>query len=350
MFPLINKTHYSIQKAFTKPEELAKVCKEMGYTSCGLIDGCTLGGAMDFATACKSEGIKPIYGCDFSDKEKKLIVVARNLAGWKRLLRLVTKNFEFGSPDEDSVFLDKNDLLGDSLIVISSDPSFLLSDHSFLYSDVAIKPSYYAKKEGISSYQILRALDLKVHLPKLRQSPPELFNEDLSIPDLNSWAVFSQAQLDNLHRIDELCESYKITQDPKLPHFKCPDGMTEIQYLTQLCRDGWVRLINGKVDKREHDRYAARVKQELKVIELANLSGYFLIVWDFVKEARDKGILVGPGRGSCGGCLVSYLLRITLIDPLPYDLLFSRFYNASRSYPKHVNFTEYKFVDDWRDI
>lgn len=349
MFPLLNKTHYSIQKAFTKPEELAKSAKAAGYTACGIIDNCTLAGCMEFYSACKDAGIKPIFGCDFSDKEKKLIILAINLQGWKQLMRLVTRNAEY-TGDDDINFVNKT-MLSNDLIVISSDPAYLSSSaHSFTYDAVALELCCYPKPSDKLSYQILRALDLKEHLPKLQQQPPELFNEDLSLPDQAAWGRFSSEQIANLALIELLCESYKITQDPKLPHFECPDGMKEIDYLTHLCREGWKEFIVGKVPKERHAEYAARVKQELKVIELANLSGYFLIVWDFIKQARDKNILVGPGRGSAGGCLVSYLLRITLIDPIPYGLLFSRFYNSSRSYPKHVSFGEYKFVDDWRNV
>jgi len=349
MFPLLNKTHYSIQKAFTKPDELAKSAKAMGYTSCGIVDNITLAGCMEFYSACKDAGVKPIFGCDFSDKEKKLIVIAINLKGWRQLMKLVTRCWEFSGDDEVN-FIDKTNISSD-LIIISSDPAYLsLSAHSFHYDSVALELCCYPKSSDKLSYQILRALDLKEHLPKLQQQPPVLFNEDLSLPDQTAWARFSPEQIANLALIDTLCESYKITQDPKLPHFSCPDGMTEIEYLTHLCREGWKQFVVGKVPKDRHQEYADRVKKELKVIELANLSGYFLIVWDFIKQARDQNILVGPGRGSAGGCLVSYLLRITLIDPIPYGLLFSRFYNASRSYPKHVSFGEYKFVDDWRNV
>ena len=345
--PLVNKTHFSIQEAFSKPDTLAKKAKELGYTSCGLIDNQSVSGAVEFSAECKKAGIKPILGCDFSDKEKKLIIIARNLAGWKQLIKLVTKNFELAPQEEDnpSTFVYPPDLAGSSLIVISSDSSFLLSDHSYHIDSVALKPSYYIEPSDISSFLVLRSLELKQPLAVVKG----LYTEDLSFPDQDVWNSFNAQQIVNLSAIDELCEPYSILQDPKLPHFECPNGLTEIQYLTDLCREGWKKLINGKVAKSEHEKYAARVKQELRVIELANLSGYFLIVWDFIKQARDKEVLVGPGRGSAGGCLVSYLLGITLIDPIPYDLLFSRFYNSSRSYPKHVSFGEYKFVDDWRN-
>jgi hypothetical protein len=158
---------------------------------------------------------------------------------------------------------------------------------------VALKPSYYIESSEVSSFLVLRSLDLKQPLAEVKK----LYTEDLSFPSQDVWNSFNAEQIINLSAIDELCESYSILQDPKLPHFECPNGMTEIQYLTELCREGWRKLINGKVAKSEYEKYAARVKQELRVIELANLSGYFLIVWDFIKQARDQEVLVGPGRG-----------------------------------------------------
>ncbi len=350
MYPIINKTHFSLLQAFSKPDALAKAAKGQGYTSCGLMDNLSVSGAVEFASECKKAGIKPILGCDFSDKKEKdglfsytLYVIAKNLIGWKKLINLVTTHNRDGCIEPES-------LADPSLIVISDSSLFLLSENSFRLEDVAIKPSYYIKETDKISYQTLRALDLKISLSELDKNPPQLYKEDLSFPTSDKWSSFTQLQLDNLAKIDSMCESYSILQDPKLPHFECPNGMSEIEYLTELCREGWKTHIATKIDKKDHPIYAARIKQELKVIELANLSGYFLIVWDFIKDARDKGILVGPGRGSAGGCLVSYLLRIILINPIPYDLSFPRFYNASRSYPKHVSFSEYKFVDDWRNI
>jgi DNA polymerase-3 subunit alpha len=88
----------------------------------------------------------------------------------------------------------------------------------------------------------------------------------------------------------------------------------------------------------------------MKVIELANLSGYFLIVSDFVNKGRADGQLCSVGRGSSAGCLVSDLIGINLVDPMPYGLLFSRFFNAARAYPKHLSFDEYPFIDEFRDF
>jgi DNA polymerase-3 subunit alpha len=125
-----------------------------------------------------------------------------------------------------------------------------------------------------------------------------------------------------------------------LPKFECPDGLTEEEYLKKLCRIGWrENLINtGKVSSPEiKQKYADRFNEELNVIKGANLFGYFLIVQDIISYVNKQGWLSGPGRGSAAGCLISYLIGITQIDPIEYDLLFARFYNAGRNTADHIS-------------
>lgn len=130
--------------------------------------------------------------------------------------------------------------------------------------------------------------------------------------------------------VAEKCEKYNILSEPKLPKISCPDGMTDVQYLRQLCREGWKKRIGSKIPKSEHDVYAERVKYELSVIEEKTFSSYFLILSDLLGWVRSQGQLPGPGRGSAAGCLVSYLSQITAVNPIPHELLFERFMNPGR--------------------
>jgi DNA polymerase-3 subunit alpha len=119
---------------------------------------------------------------------------------------------------------------------------------------------------------------------------------------------------------------------PVLPQFPYPSEFNnESEYLRQLCREGWKQKIEKYIDKSYHHKYVDRIKYELEVLENAGLSSYFLIVRDILQFVRDNGWLPGPGRGSAAGCLVSYLIGITNIDPIKYDLLFERFYNSGRN-------------------
>lgn len=138
-------------------------------------------------------------------------------------------------------------------------------------------------------------------------------------------------ELANTNYVADMCESYDILSKPLLPEFKCPIGYNPDEYLRQLCREGWQAKIQGKIPKLEQSTYADRVKYELEVLQGAGLSSYFLMLDDIIKYTRSNGWLVGAGRGSAAGCLVSYLVGITSIDPLPYGLIFERFYNAGRN-------------------
>lgn len=353
IFPLNNKTHYSILQAYTRPDKLVAACKAHGYQSCGLIDYGNVSGAVEFAEECKKAGIKPIFGCEFEvspmagiERGLPVIVIARNLAGWRTLIKLVTRS---NHPDcyRDKALLDLSYLLSkvsSDLIILTDNYQEELNDfpHFFSLSGVAIGNAHYINDEDQESYRIVLALQAK----GLLKDVPEQVGKRLLTPD--EYSEFSTDQLVNLNRIDELCESYSIFAEPKLPTFETPNGVSQIDYLRQLCRDGWRSKIAPKVPSDQHETYRLRVLEELKVIELANLAGYFLIVADFIDHSRKLGALIGPGRGSVGGSLVAYLTNITNIDPVYYGLLFSRFFDASRSYPKHVSFDEYRFVDDWR--
>ena len=125
-----------------------------------------------------------------------------------------------------------------------------------------------------------------------------------------------------------------------LPSFECPNGISQDEYLTELCRVGWKnKLIDKDVvsTKEKKEEYAERVKHELSVIFKAGLSGYFLVVQDIVNEVKRRGWIAGVGRGSSAGSLVSYLTGITGVDPIKYGLLWARFYNEGRNTKDHVS-------------
>jgi DNA polymerase-3 subunit alpha len=142
----------------------------------------------------------------------------------------------------------------------------------------------------------------------------------------------TEEELENTLKVaSEVVEYKEILHDPMLPSFPCPDNLNSNEYMRQLCRNGWKALVETRVDKSQHEKYRARVERELKVFEDAKLSGYFLICQDIINFVRRNNWLPGPGRGSAAGCLVSYLIGVTSIDPMPYNLLFERFYNAGRN-------------------
>lgn len=342
--PLINYTHYSLLKGFSKPKDIAKKCVDNGYSACGIADYKTISGAINFFQACKKAKIKPIIGCSFDN----YVLFAKNKDGWFDLIELVSSLDENDNPPQE---LCKTIFAKQNLICISDKKYAALGEDSYAFSNLLPK-SYYVNKEDADLHRILLCSELKTTLPKvqkqirkneLQTDIKDFFTSNnkniLSQEDLSS-IKFSEQNLKDVQEIIDKCEEYDILNKPILPKFDCPNNMTEEEYLKELCRIGWKKhlISTGKVKNTEDKQlYADRFSEELNVIKNANLFGYFLIVQDIIKYVNDQGWLSGPGRGSAAGCLISYLIGITQIDPLEYDLLFSRFYNEGRNTTDHIS-------------
>lgn len=337
-YPLINYTHYSLLKGFSKPDELALKCKENNYKACGLCDYKTISGAVAFYKACKKNGIKPIIGCSFDS----FVIFAKNKSGWHDLIELVS------SLDED------NNLSNDILSNVLGRNNLIKINKSAIN-----KQSYYVNREDAQLHRLLLCSDMKTTLPKVQKQIKKdkngNVNVDSSFPKdhydklnyfiFDHFYVLNQDESKDLdssleQAIHEQCEEYDILNKPILPKFACPNNQTEEEYLKELCRIGWKRLLidGGKVSTQDDkEKYLERFKEEFDVIKGANLFGYFLIVQDIINYGESMGWLCGPGRGSAAGCLISYLIGITKIDPIEFDLLFARFYNAGRNSEDHIS-------------
>ena len=207
--------------------------------------------------------------------------------------------------------------------------------------------AHYARKEDAVDQRILLCNNLKTTFPEINRKLSN--NEEIPISCFfasDNYHILSQEEIRSLHPeehiintnlVNDMIEEYDILSKPKLPPFKCPDGYNPDEYLRQLCRNGWRDKIHNKIDKSLHPTYTDRIKYELSVLQGADLSSYFLIVQDIVNHVRQEKWLPGPGRGSAAGCLVSYLIGITSIDPIKYNLLFDRFYNAGRNTSDHIS-------------
>jgi DNA polymerase-3 subunit alpha len=201
--------------------------------------------------------------------------------------------------------------------------------------------AHYANKEDSVDQRILLCNNLKTTLVDINNKL--LNNQDIPmgcffksdnyyiLSGEEMGKIHSEDEIENTNLISSMCENYDITSRPMLPAFDCPKEFSIDEYLRQLCRVGWSEKIAKNIDKDTQQAYVDRIKYELEVLQGAGLSSYFLIVSDIVNEVRNQGWLPGPGRGSAAGCLVSYLIGITAIDPIKYDLIFERFYNAGRN-------------------
>jgi DNA polymerase-3 subunit alpha len=207
--------------------------------------------------------------------------------------------------------------------------------------------AHYCEQEDAIDQRILLCNNLKTTLIEMNKKilnnesvPMDCFfksdNFHILSPE-EMLDIHTEEEIENTNYINDLCEEYDILDQPLLPEFKCPGNYSPAEYLRELCRTGWRDKIAHIIPKAEHQIYADRVKYELDVLQGADLSSYFLIVQDIVNHVRSNNWLPGPGRGSAAGCLVSYLIGITAINPIKYDLIFERFYNSGRNTATHIS-------------
>lgn len=329
-FPLCNVTHYSLLKGYSKPKQLVKKCVDNNYKACGISDYKSLSGAVSFFKECKDAGIKPIIGCSFDG----FSLFAKNKEGWLDLIQIVS------FPDMTVDLCKKGNLFCVGRNEINSPVQNGFYSKSELFED-----SFYCNSEEADLHRVLLCSDAGMTMSQAYKS--------LSSPNpISSYKFFESSSYhvknrkesiesfvncaDHAYVLDKIydeCEDYNILNDPIVPKFPTPNGETEEEYLKHLCREGWKKnLISaGKVKTEEcKQKYLDRFLYEFGVIKEANLFGYFLIVQDIIRYTNDNGWMSGPGRGSAAGCLISYLLGITQVDPIEYNLLFERFYNPSR--------------------
>lgn len=207
---------------------------------------------------------------------------------------------------------------------------------------VAIADSHYAEPEDSADQRVLLCSLLGTKLTKVKAHLDSDEAKDIDVArffESNAYYVPELSEIQELHKGHEVeianaveiankCETYSLSNNPILPEFKA--GLDAYEELTRLCRIGWKELLNFKKEDPRYEEYRDRIKDELRVIKDAGLANYFLIVADICDFARKNDILMGVGRGSSGGCLISYLTGITKIDPIPYGLMFSRFFDESR--------------------
>jgi DNA polymerase-3 subunit alpha len=207
---------------------------------------------------------------------------------------------------------------------------------------VATPDAHYCRREDAHDQRVLLCTAMRKSIGQIQnelkqgksKSLKAFFESDnYHIPSYEDMKRFhTDKELDSTLQIASMCSEYNILGPPNPPVFDCPNGMSPNDYLRYLCREGWTEKMDH-IDKNHDmfDAYGSRVNKEIKIFTETNLSSYFLIVRDILKYADSKGYLTGPGRGSAAGCMVSYLMDITKIDPIPYELIFERFYNAGRN-------------------
>ncbi|MGB9747217.1 MAG: DNA polymerase III subunit alpha [Bacteroidales bacterium] len=222
-----------------------------------------------------------------------------------------------GDPQTDSEVFDRQQKVNEFLARMAKKHGIGL---------IATNDVHFVNAEDAEAHDRLICLNTNAEIDdpdRLRYTKQEYFKTTAEMAEL--FADFPEA-LENTVSIAEQVESYSLERDPVMPHFPLPEGFTDDnEYLRHLTYEGAARLY-GEID----ETIRARIDYELGVIKKMGYPGYFLIVWDFLRAAREMGVAVGPGRGSAAGSVVAYCLRITDIDPLKYGLLFERFLNPDR--------------------
>src|SRR5712691_2570821 len=401
-------SEYSLLDGAARLEKLVERAKALKFPALALTDHGNLFGAVDFYTACEKAGVKPILGCELYvapgsrferssqdggyEGASHCTVLARNEAGYRNLIRLVSKAYLEGfyyKPRVDRELLAQH---ADGLLVLSgclnSEVSRLLSagddtkarETAGWYQEVFGKDAYFMEVQSHGIDEQSRVTEGTVKIARQLGAPLCGTNDShyvdaghakaheallciqtsSSMGDPNRWRFsteeFYLKSADEMRAVfKDLPEAYRNTLAVAercklelgfgqfhLPNYDVPAGHTLDSYLEHLATEGLARRYGGSPP----DAVVERHRYELSVVSKMGFSGYFLVVWDFIAYARGKGIAVGPGRGSSAGSLVAYCLGITNIDPIRYGLLFERFLNPERiSMPD----MDIDFADDRRD-
>jgi DNA polymerase-3 subunit alpha len=382
-------SEFSLLDGACRIKDLISKAKNNNMPALALTDHGVMYGVIQFYKEAVANQIKPIIGCEVyvaphSRKDKSngkkespshLILLVKNKKGYQNLLQLVTKSFREGfyyKPRIDKEILKKysEGLIGLSACLKGEIPRMILQNNltkaqelALSYQEIFGKDDFYLEiqnntmPEQIKVNQELIKLGHSLQIPLVATNDVHYINrEDREAHDIllciqtatnlddpnrmklstdefyfntpeemqQHFADIPEA-LENTVKIAEKCNLEIDFRNAHLPNFNLPDGLTDNDYLRQLCYEGAKNKF-----KNVDDIISKRLDYELDVIKKMGFATYFLIVWDFVNYAKNNRIMVGPGRGSAAGSLVAYCLNITSINPLDYNLLFERFLNPER--------------------
>ena len=383
-------TEYSLLDGSNKIQEYVNRVKELGMDSAAITDHGVMYGVIDFYRAARAAGINPILGCEVyvapgsrfdreigsgDDRYYHLVLLAENNQGYANLMKIVSKSFVEGfyyKPRVDLQLLEKyhEGLIALSACLAGEVARFLTRGMyedakaaALRYQDIFGKGNFFLELQdhGIPEQQNVNQQLLKMHRETgielvatndvhytlaedaqphdvllCLQTGKKLSDENRMRYDGGQYYVKSPEEmerlfpyateaLENTHKIAERCHVEIEFGVTKLPKFDVPEGYTSWEYLNELCFKGLEERYQPVTEELKE-----RLNYELSTIKNMGYVDYFLIVWDFIRYARDHDIMVGPGRGSAAGSLVAYTLGITQLDPIRYDLLFERFLNPER--------------------
>ena len=383
-------TEYSLLDGSNKIKEYVARVKELGMDSAAITDHGVMYGVIDFYRAAKEAGINPILGCEVyvapgsrfdreigsgEDRYYHLVLLAENNKGYSNLMKIVSKGFVDGFYYKPRVDLEVLTQYHEGIIALSACLAGEVARYlgrgmyedakaaALRYQDIFGKGNFFLELQdhGIPEQQMVNQQLLRMHqetgidlvatndvhytmaedagphdILLCLQTGKKLADEDRmryeggqyyvkSAQEMAKLFPYALEALENTEKIARRCHVEIEFGVTKLPKYDVPEGYTSWEYLNKLCFEGLERLYQPVTQELRE-----RLEYELSTIKNMGYVDYFLIVWDFIKYARDHDIMVGPGRGSAAGSLVAYTLGITQLDPIKYDLLFERFLNPER--------------------
>ena len=382
-------TEYSLLDGSSRVSSLIDKVKELGMDSIAITDHGVMFGVVDFYKTCRAKGIKPILGCEVYTSKGKyterdpvrdknqyhLVLLAENQKGYSNLMKIVSEGYINGfyyKPRVDYSVLRKysEGIIALSACLAGEIQTYLLDNNynkaketALLYNEIFGHNNFYLELQdhGIEEQKIVNQQlikmsketniplvitndvhytskdDARIHDVLLCVQTGKTVDEDerMKFPSSEFYLkspeeikrLFPDVQeaIENTVKISKRCNVELDFETLHLPEYTVPQGYTNSQYLRKLCYEGLEKRY-ASVTQELKDR----LEMELGVIENMGYVDYFLIVWDFIKYAKDNNIMVGPGRGSSAGSLVSYSLRIIDVDPIKYGLIFERFLNPER--------------------
>ncbi|PJI07830.1 MULTISPECIES: DNA polymerase III subunit alpha [Clostridium] len=381
-------TEYSLLDGSGKVEKLIQRAKELGMKSIAITDHGAMYGCVEFYKAAKEAGIKPIIGCEIyvagksmyikepnpDNKTYHLVLLVKNETGYENLMKIVSKASIDGfyyKPRVDHEYLKSHSegLIASSACFGGEVQSYILKDNlekskqaALFYKDtfkdgfylelqyhglendmkvndtlvsmskeldiplIATNDVHYINKEDSRSHDILLCIQTGKTIEdenRMRYAPEQFYLK--SQEDMYEQFSYAKDALLNTAKIADECNfDYKF-HESKLPNFPLAEGTDHYEYLKNLCYSGLKKRYEDMTDTLKD-----RLEYELGIIKRMGYVDYFLIVWDFIKFAREHDVPTGPGRGSAAGSIVAYTLGITKIDPIKYNLIFERFLNPDR--------------------
>ena len=330
--PLQVKTSYSILSSLNSVQKLVQIAKEYGFKNIAITDENNMFGVMEFYLECKKNDIKPIIGIELTYNNTILLLYAKNINGYHNLIKLATIKSDRELTFDDLVMYREDLFLVMPYLFFDEKVFNIYEDKYIGYSNIEEKDKIKEKKLFINDVRYLYEKDSQYldYANMIREGKVlgeyELntykYNYLMSIDEVLSLS--SIEDIENTNYIADNCNVDLVYTSGLLPIYD--QNVDSKKYLYELSHKGLLRRLNGNI----LDEYKERLEKELAVIDEMGFNDYFLIVYDYVLYAKKNGILVGPGRGSAAGSLVSYTLGITDIDPIKYDLLFERFLNKER--------------------